>query len=103
MFAISKISTRTFVSQEPQNPTETLAPYATSRRKLPLTSGATFERKLGLRGRLKGDEGTCATQPHKKDTAGVPDGAARLKPRSAGWIRARWELNTLDGSWLKRF
>ena len=27
---------------------------------------------------------------------GVPDGAARLKTRSAGWNRAGWELNTLD-------
>ena len=28
---------------------------------------------------------------------GVPDGAARLKTRSAGWNRAGLELNTLDG------
>ena len=28
---------------------------------------------------------------------GVPDGAARLKTRSAGWNRAGCELNTLDG------
>ena len=30
--------------------------------------------------------------------AGVPEGAARLKTHSAGWNRAGWELNTLDGS-----
>ena len=30
-------------------------------------------------------------------SSGVPDGAARLKTRSAGWNRAGWELNTLDG------
>ena len=29
--------------------------------------------------------------------SGVPDRAAQLKPRSAGWDRAGWELNTLDG------
>ena len=29
--------------------------------------------------------------------AGVPDGATRPKTRSAGWSRAGWELNTLDG------
>ena len=28
------------------------------------------------------------------DQPGVPDGAARLKTRSAGWNRAGWELNT---------
>ena len=31
-----------------------------------------------------------------KVLAGVPDGATRLKTRSAAWIRAGWELNTLD-------
>ena len=27
---------------------------------------------------------------------GVPDGAVRLKLRSAGWNRAGWELNILE-------
>ena len=29
--------------------------------------------------------------------AGVPDGAARLKTRSACWNRAGWEVNIFDG------
>ena len=35
----------------------------------------------------------------------LPNEAARLKTRSAGWNRAGWELNTLGGSpgWLERF
>ena len=31
------------------------------------------------------------------DISGVPDGAARLKTRSACWNRAGWEVNILDG------